>query len=79
MILFTYLFLFCQSLYYFVNINIDLINMNMDRLDTKVFYRNILKYLTEIIQCKVDCIICKFYFVYFASILFIVYILIDTG
>ena len=53
--------------------------MNMDRLDTKVFYRNILKYLTEIIQCKVDCIICKFYFVYFASILFIVYILIDTG
>lgn len=53
--------------------------MNMDRLDTKVFYRNILKYLTEIIQCKVDCIICKSYFVYFASILFIVYILIDTG
>lgn len=61
--------------------NIDLINMNMDCLDIKVFYCNIVfifKYLTVIIQCKVDCIICEFYFIYFASILFIVYILIDT-
>lgn len=80
-IMFIYLFIFCQFFYYFVNINIDLINMNMNCLDIKVFYCNIVfifKYLTVIIQCKVDCTICKFYFICFASILFIVYILIDT-
>lgn len=36
----------------------------MDCLDIKVFHCNIVfifKYLTVIIQCKIDCIICKFY------------------